>query len=450
MIVRKFNTSLLCALFTTALLWAFACCGDDTDSSEAPDGANATADAETVEPEAALPPPPPPPPEEERIAYGMAKVAEAIIYESANSGSRKIGILRWGAHFEVSDTQGSGDDGWVKMRSVGWLKSTDVLTRRRGQPKMGFVPVAPKLGDPLPFRYARVIAEEVPVYRRPPRRGEDPQRAFLRNFREGYFFTLDKFVNIYDRRMYRTTGYWFVPREGTTVVSGPLFHGVEVDEETTIPFLWVTDPTAVLCDSPREADPDAGLDCPPIERHERLPYFERRDEHGIWYRTKGDRWIPALTVSKVHRIEKRPRGVGADERWVHVDLSNQFAALYEGDRMTYVTLISSGDDGHETPTGTFRVESKHISATMDNEDNPSGPYMIQDVPWVAFFRGAYALHGAFWHDRFGLPTSHGCVNLAPTDARRFFNFITAPELPEGWHAVYTPPHVRGTVVHITE
>ena len=117
--------------------------------------------------------------------------------------------------------------------------------------------------------------------------------------------------------------------------------------------------------------------------------------------------------------------------------------------MVFATLVSSGDSGHETPTGTFRLQSKHISVTMDNEDNPSGPYYIQDVPWVQFFLGSYAIHGAFWHDRFGLKTSHGCVNLSPPDARRFFQFTTSPELPEGWHAVFTPPSARGTLIHVT-
>jgi len=257
-------------------------------------------------------------------------------------------------------------------------------------------------------------------------------------------------VNIYDRQMYRTVSYRFIPRDGTTMVSGPTFHGIEVTDETELPFLWVTDPTARLCQSPTLPVADAGLPCPPVDRHERLPYFGRREEHGIWYKTKNNQYIPALTVAKVDRIESRPAGVADDERWIHVDLVQQVAALYEGDRMVFVTLVSSGDEEHATPAGTYRIESLHVSTTMDDEDNMSGPYYIQDVPWVMYFRGSYGLHGAFWHDRFGLRTSHGCINLSPTDARRFFNFVTSPELPEGWHGVYTPARTKGTLVHITE
>jgi hypothetical protein len=55
------------------------------------------------------------------------------------------------------------------------------------------------------------------------------------------------------------------------------------------------------------------------------------------------------------------------------------------------------------------------------------------------------LHGAYWHDRFGTPKSHGCINLAPEDARRLF-FFTEPALPESWHGVLRP--LTGSVVFI--
>ena len=445
--------SVALVLLACAAVAAAVACGDDDEASgprqtsdSGADGAVANADGGRPAPA----PEPEPPREEETIAHGMAKVAEAVIYAAPDESSRKIGILRWGATFDVSDRQTKGDTQWVRMKGVGWIEDDDVITRTKGPPKLGFVPVAPELDEDLPFRYARVVAKELPVYRRPPKRGADPTKFILRNLREGYFFTVDRWVNIYDRQMYRTTRYWFIPREGTETVSGPLFHGIEVDDQTELPFLWVTNPTTKICPTPQLPIPDAGLQCPAAERHARLPYLGRREEHGVWYKTKGNQWIPSLQVAYVDRLKKRPPGVGADERWIHVDLRNQVAGLYEGDRMVFVTLVSSGDEGHETPTGTFRIESKHVSATMDNEDNPSGPYMIQDVPWVMFFKGSYALHGAFWHDRFGLKTSHGCVNLAPADARRFFNFAPSPELPEGWHAVYTPPGTKGTLVYITD
>jgi hypothetical protein len=120
----------------------------------------------------------------------------------------------------------------------------------------------------------------------------------------------------------------------------------------------------------------------------------------------------------------------------------------------YVTAISSGrikDEldplrNFQTPIGAFRITSKHLTATMDGDHALDGPYSIEDVPYVMYFSLAYALHSAFWHDSFGRPHSHGCINLAPLDAKWLF-FWTEPSLPRGWHGVY-PDERGGTRIYI--
>ena len=76
-----------------------------------------------------------------------------------------------------------------------------------------------------------------------------------------------------------------------------------------------------------------------------------------------------------------------------------------------------------------------------------GPYSIEDVPWVMYFQGSYALHAAFWHNYFGWRMSHGCVNLAPPDARWMFLWAE-PRLPEGWHGVVADDAHPGSRVEI--
>jgi hypothetical protein len=66
-----------------------------------------------------------------------------------------------------------------------------------------------------------------------------------------------------------------------------------------------------------------------------------------------------------------------------------------------------------------------------------------------YFEGSYALHGAFWHNNFGHEQSHGCVNLAPLDAKRLF-FWTEPLLPQGWHGAIAPKERPGTRVVVHE
>lgn len=147
------------------------------------------------------------------------------------------------------------------------------------------------------------------------------------------------------------------------------------------------------------------------------------------------------------QISPMPDGVVAKEgvaRWMDVNLSTQTLVVYEGARPVYVTLVSTGrksknpQEHFETPTGLFQVRSKHVSESMDGQQDAEGLYSIEDVPYVMFFERGYALHSAFWHDGFGRPRSHGCVNLSPKDARWIFDWST-PTLPASWHGIYFSP-----------
>jgi hypothetical protein len=85
---------------------------------------------------------------------------------------------------------------------------------------------------------------------------------------------------------------------------------------------------------------------------------------------------------------------------------------------------------------------------MDGNSAGDGPYSIEDVPWVMYFEGSFALHGAFWHNLFGFMRSHGCVNMAPADARWVFLW-SEPQLPPGWHGIYSNTTNRlGTRVYV--
>lgn len=79
-----------------------------------------------------------------------------------------------------------------------------------------------------------------------------------------------------------------------------------------------------------------------------------------------------------------------------------------------------------------------------------GKYVLRDVPYIQYFAQGYALHGAYWHDVFGTPRSHGCINLSPVDAHRVFLW-TEPAVPDGWHAINTGPEFgEGTVIIVHE
>lgn len=99
------------------------------------------------------------------------------------------------------------------------------------------------------------------------------------------------------------------------------------------------------------------------------------------------------------------------ELWIDVNLSSEYMVVYQGSTDIGETYVSTGREGFETPTGTFYINSKLDSQTM--EGVLGGEYYnVPDVPWVMYFTDlGHAIHGTYWHDNFGTPMSHGCINL---------------------------------------
>lgn len=145
--------------------------------------------------------------------------------------------------------------------------------------------------------------------------------------------------------------------------------------------------------------------------------------------------LPRAAVRLAWR-RPRPAAVPEGASWVHVDLSEQVLVAYESDQPVYATLISAGIGGapeRRTRTGLFEVWLKSLHDRMHGEG-----YFVEEVPFIMYFSRGQAVHGAFWHDAFGRPASHGCINLSPADARWLFEWAP-PRLPAGWHTVRPAP-----------
>lgn len=104
-------------------------------------------------------------------------------------------------------------------------------------------------------------------------------------------------------------------------------------------------------------------------------------------------------------------------RWIEIDLSEQQLSAWEGKKLVYSFQISTGKRRTPTPIGRFEINSKYRTNRMRGRG-----YDISDVPYTMYFYEGYAIHGAYWHDNFGTPVSHGCVNLRVKQARRLYNW----------------------------
>lgn len=154
---------------------------------------------------------------------------------------------------------------------------------------------------------------------------------------------------------------------------------------------------------------------------------------------------------RVPRRAPRPPVVAVDEPWLDIELSSQTLVAYVGDQPVFATLVATGVGAEgtpfATPRGTHRVRAKLLAATMDNlEHTGVVPYSYEDVPFTQYI-GRVALHGAFWHDQLGVPRSHGCINLSPTDAEWLFGF-TRPKLADGDEQAAASERKPGTVVRV--
>jgi len=114
-----------------------------------------------------------------------------------------------------------------------------------------------------------------------------------------------------------------------------------------------------------------------------------------------------------------PPAAGSGAKRFLIDLSEQRLYAYEGDTMVRTTLVSTGLPGTPTVTGTFYIYLRYSSQRM------VGPgYDLPGVPYVQYFYQSYGLHGTYWHNNFGQPMSHGCVNMPTPESEWAYSWAT--------------------------
>lgn len=146
-----------------------------------------------------------------------------------------------------------------------------------------------------------------------------------------------------------------------------------------------------------------------------------------------------------------PRVLGetSEEKWIEIDLSEQRLYAHEGDRIVYNFLVSTGKWA-PTPTGEFRIWIKLRYTTMSGGNKADNTYYyLPNVPYTMFFYKGYGLHGTYWHNNFGQPMSHGCVNLSIPDSEKLFAWAE-PTLEENKTVAYPTKDNPGTRVVIHE
>jgi len=180
-----------------------------------------------------------------------------------------------------------------------------------------------------------------------------------------------------------------------------------------------------------------------------------RYEKSVWYEIY-DRYldtsyfVPAADMRLVpdNELTLLSPDVAAERKHIYVDTTAQSVTAFEDDNAVLIARCSSGGKGTRTPLGTFETFHKWPTNHMTN-DGAAGAgqgYDLPGVPWVSFFTGTgVSFHGTYWHNDYGKPRSHGCVNLSPADAKFIYRW-SLPTVPAGVQYLYKPG--EGTPVEI--
>lgn len=254
-----------------------------------------------------------------------------------------------------------------------------------------------------------------------------------------------------------------VPKDKVRPFPRAAFHGVILGKEASLPLAFFR-----VKDRPQYRRTKGGSFEPSGERWPRLswvPLTGRSAEHQgrTFLQTEPGPWLAEDEAAVARQADTLPPVVarrGQDATWLDISILGGTLVAYEGKDPVYATMISPGRGGipqtgvptletASTPTGTYSVLGKFLTATM--QSSGVATLVHAEVQYTMNFSGPYAVHGAYWHDQWGEPKSGGCVNLSPIDAQRIFRW-TEPQLPAGWHGMRTLPksHDFGqpTLVHL--
>jgi len=366
--------------------------------------------------------------------------------------------------------QKSGCKVWYALEPFGYVCNKEAVPT--DQPATTEQVLKVREGSRLPFQYVMALIKEgdkIPMWASLDalKRGDEPERQ------------LERGDTVAVEKTYKHDGetYW-ISVEGKVALAkglglmggGSHWEGLTLDEKTPLPFGWITPDKANAFATPPEKPLGKGQKADAqIARRTRVAIVdERMVGKKKWLKvtiaappppetygdimadraktapgatataeaapdpltTMAEIWVAADAVNEV-RLLARPKTVPEGvEKWIDVDLGEQVLVAYEKDKPVFATLVSSGRS-IPTPMGTYPVWAKAAAITMKSQPYEDKGYFVNKVPWSTFFQWHNAIHGAYWHDKFGVVKSHGCVNVAPIDAKRVFEWVT-PAMPPGW------------------
>jgi hypothetical protein len=382
--------------------------------------------------------------------------ARLLVREYTDARAPSLGVLRAGAKLARSAEPVSRlgcAGGWYAVRPYGFVCVGVEATLDLNHPTLAAMALAPNRDALLPYTYARAKSE-TPLFERVPGNQDAVREVGKLRRRSGMAVVGSwkaKEPNGVEARLALLTDGRFVRASDLEAARGSEFTGVELGKSHELPLAFVV----------KRGVRSFRLNGNEAEKGDLLDYHSKLLLSGR-FRSIGsvkywafpgageELWVRHQDVTVVQKRTTYPDFVQDGARWMDVSVTTGTLVAYEGKRPVFVTLVSvarelpegtgetqpASDGPRAIPLGTVSVRQKAL--TLLGTANGFGePFEIEDAPWALELSSGQLLHGAYWHDRFGIEHGAGSFALSPADAARLFRFV-GPELPSAWHALSLP------------
>jgi lipoprotein-anchoring transpeptidase ErfK/SrfK len=214
------------------------------------------------------------------------------------------------------------------------------------------------------------------------------------------------------RTFYRFN-YGWMEADKVELLVPSTFRGMQVTREVDFRFGWVLEDTTSV-----------NAEETPIQAYSRYQVVHEvpavTDNPG-YIAIGADEWLPAEKVALTDASLPEDAGV-YDCHFVHVNLSTQIMRVFHDCQLVFATLVSTGREPAWTYPGRFSIQTWFPYLSLTAPSWSTSVYYQEAVPHFMTYIGDLGFHGAYWHDDFGKPVSHGCINLSPADAKWLYEW----------------------------
>jgi hypothetical protein len=270
--------------------------------------------------------------------------------------------------------------------------------------------VDPALGV-LKYQYANVVNAKARVYASfKDAVGKTGNFGHLPNFPAYVAYTATKQGS--DGQTYYLVNYGWMNGQDLQMLTPSTFSGILLTRQVIFPFGWV------LADT--QSVTMAGAPLQTYKRYQVVHEVSVAAQKTGYIPIGPNEWLPEAAVTLVNPAVPAEAGPNTC-RFIYANLATQTLSVYDKCKLIYATLISSGKNSW-TFEGRFAILYKVDYSSITPPASSTSDYYIEGVPYFMTYSGNFGFHAAYWHDAFGSAASHGCINLAPADAKWLYDW----------------------------